>query len=68
MKKNQIIAKVKALNLPQSEYIVYGSCPLAAAGIRESNDIDLLVSRNVGIGLKLKGWKQITKGKMTNRM
>ncbi|HSX27301.1 MAG TPA: hypothetical protein VLG25_00815 [Patescibacteria group bacterium] len=61
MNKDQIISKVKALRLPQGEYIVFGSCPLALAGIRPSRDIDLLVSPALRETLRKAGWQQITK-------
>jgi hypothetical protein len=62
MTGKEIIAKVKDLNLPEGSYVVFGSCPLALAGIRESNDIDLLVNSAVSNRLKSAGWKQISKG------
>ncbi len=57
----EIIAKVKSLDLPKGTYVVFGSCPMALAGIRESNDIDLLVSPKLRKHLKKIGWKQIKK-------
>ena len=62
MKKEEILSKVKALNLPEKSYVVFGSCPLALAGLREANDIDLLVSDETFKLLKSCGWKQIQKG------
>lgn len=62
MKKEEIITKVKSLNLPKDSYVVFGSGPLAAAGIRETNDIDMLVSPEVFEQLKEKGWKELIKG------
>ena len=61
MTKEDIVKKVKALNLPERSYIVFGSCPLAVAGIREANDIDLLVSKDVFAKLKVAGWKELHK-------
>ena len=61
MKKEEIIGKVKALNLPKGSYIVFGSCPLAVAGIREANDIDLLVSEELFAKLKETGWQELRK-------
>jgi hypothetical protein len=57
-----IVSKVKQLNLTDGEYIIFGSCPLALAGIRNSKDIDLLVSESLLKSLALNGWKQIHKG------
>ena len=61
MTKEEIIAKVKTLNLPKDSYVVFGSCPLALAGIREANDIDLLVSKELLDKLKEAGWKELQK-------
>lgn len=63
MKKNDIIEKVKALHLPTGGYIVFGSCPMAAAGLREANDIDMLVNDKVLEDLRQAGWEQVDKGK-----
>ena len=52
-----IITKIKQLNLPLNEVIVVGSAILSVKGIRESNDIDLLVSESVFNELKKRGWK-----------
>lgn len=61
MQKEEIITKVKALNLPKNSYVVFGSCPLAIAGLREAKDIDLLVSRELFKKLKKMGWKELHK-------
>lgn len=61
MTKEEIIDKVKTLNLPKDSYVVFGSCPLAVAGIREANDIDLLVSENVFAKLRKTGWQELHK-------
>lgn len=62
MTKEEIISKVKTLQLTKGSYVVFGSCPLAVAGIRESNDIDMLVSPEVYESLKSGGWQQRDKG------
>ncbi|KKR31752.1 MAG: hypothetical protein UT65_C0018G0006 [Parcubacteria group bacterium GW2011_GWF2_39_8b] len=62
MTKEDIINKVKILDLPKGSYIVFGSCPLAVLGIREANDIDLLVSQEIYEKLKKDGWEEIDKG------
>lgn len=61
MKKHEIITKVKTLNLPKHTYVVFGSCPLAIAEIREANDIDLLVTEEIFMKLKKMGWRQLQK-------
>lgn len=62
MKKNEIIERVKDLKLSPDSYVVYGSCPMAVAGIREAGDIDMYVSSELLQKLKATGWKQIVKG------
>ena len=62
MTQEEIISKVKSLNLPNDSYVVFGSCPLAIAGIREANDIDLFVSPEVFAKLRKAGWQALHKG------
>ena len=62
MTKQEIIAKVTALNFPKGSYVVFGSGPLALHGVREANDIDLLVSKELFAELKKAGWQLIDKG------
>jgi len=59
---SEIIAKAKTLNLPEHSYIVFGSCPMAAAGLREANDIDMLVSDSAFRELSRRGWQELQKG------
>ena len=61
MTKSQILAKLKSLNLPTDAYVVFGSCPLAIAGLREAKDIDLLVSEALFTKLKQSGWTEFYK-------
>ena len=61
MTGDEIIAKVNEQNFPEGSYIIFGSCPMAILGIRESNDIDMLVSEELHKELKEKGWKKIIK-------
>lgn len=56
-----IISKVKQLNLPKGSYVVFGSCPLAIAGIRDAEDIDLVVSKEVLKKLRDAGWEELYK-------
>ncbi|HUZ93053.1 MAG TPA: hypothetical protein VNG29_03610 [Candidatus Paceibacterota bacterium] len=61
MKKEEIISKLKKLNFPENSYIVFGSCPLAVAGIRDAQDIDLFVSKEMALQLRDSGWREIAK-------
>jgi len=62
MTAQEIIAKVKQLQWPSDSYVVFGSCPLALAGLRESQDIDLFVTPELYAQLHQAGWEQIDKG------
>jgi hypothetical protein len=62
MKLADILTQMKSINLPKGSYIVFGSGPMAALGIRDVGDIDLLVSEELYAELQKAGWKQITKG------
>ena len=53
-----IFQKVKSLNLPSGEYIVFGSGPLQAHGIRETRDVDILVLSELYEKLKQEGWEE----------
>lgn len=66
MTKEEIISKVKSLNLPKASYVVFGSCPMAIAGIREANDIDLFVSPDAFARLRDEGWQVRHKGSNDN--
>jgi hypothetical protein len=61
MNKEEIVSKVKALGLPEGSYIVFGSCPLAALGLREANDIDMVVSPECHAMLRARGWQERVK-------
>jgi len=62
MHKNAIIKQVRLLDLPSGSYVVYGSAPLAVAGLREASDIDLLISEELFETLKNQGWNEVDKG------
>lgn len=42
-----IFKKLAELNLPLGEYVLVGSGPLAARGLREANDLDIVVSHKL---------------------
>lgn len=50
--------KIAGLNLPQNSYIVVGSGILGALGIRESNDIDLIVTEQAYRYVETLGWEK----------
>lgn len=53
-----IFRAVKALDLPFGQYVVFGSGPLAAHGIRPTNDVDLFVTTTLYEKLKAEGWEE----------
>lgn len=53
-----IFEQVKSLNLPLGEYAVVGSGVMAAHGIRDYKDIDILVTSTLYEQLKSSGWKE----------
>lgn len=58
MTAQDIISAVKSLHLPDKSYVVFGSCPMALAGIRESSDIDMLITPDLFTDLLKRGWKK----------
>ena len=57
MKFEEIAKRTRELGLNVGEYALFGSVPLAAHGIRESQDIDMLVTHEVYQRLKGQGWE-----------
>lgn len=56
-----IIAAVESLSFPKDSYIVFGSCPMAAAGIRKAGDIDMVVSKELFELLRDQDWVELVK-------
>ena len=44
---NKQLSELKKLNLPVSEYAIFGSGPIAIQGIRDSRDMDIIVKENL---------------------
>lgn len=54
MKFEQLLEKLKRLNLPSEQYAIFGSGPMAVRDLKEANDIDLIVTQNYNmINLKV---------------
>jgi len=58
MKGPEIINQVKELELPPDQYTVVGSGSMAARGIREAADIDLVITQGLYDSLKDSGWAE----------
>jgi len=54
-----IFQKLKELNFPKGEYVVVGGA-MAAHGIREAHDLDILVTPNLYQSLLKQGFEQCT--------
>ncbi len=54
-----IFKKIKKLHFPLGQYIVIGSGPMAAHGIKNINDIDIVVTPELFERCKQEGWEQI---------
>jgi len=48
----KFLEELKELNLPDKEYAIFGSGPLAIRGIRQAEDLDIIVTK--GLYKKLK--------------
>jgi predicted house-cleaning noncanonical NTP pyrophosphatase (MazG superfamily) len=46
-KFQKLLANLKKLNLPDREYVIYGSSPLGARRIRDVHDLDVVVTDNL---------------------
>jgi hypothetical protein len=55
-----IFQNVEALHLPPNQYVVFGSGPLEAYGIRPTRDVDLFVTSVLYQELKVAGWEEKT--------
>ena len=44
MSVNDLLAELRQLNLPEGEYVVFGSGPMEIHGIRKAGDLDLLIT------------------------
>ena len=54
-----ILEDIKRLEFPQGQYIIVGSGPLVVRGIRETNDIDIVVSPELFEKCKQDWWEQL---------
>ncbi len=50
----RFIDELKKLNLPLGKYAIFGSGPLAIRGLRENNDIDIIVTDKLWLDLTKK--------------
>jgi hypothetical protein len=48
------VRELKALNLPKGKYAIFGSGPIAVRNIRDSHDVDIIVTADLWDELKQK--------------
>lgn len=52
--KPNYLNELEELNLPKDQYVIFGSGCLAARGIRENRDLDILIRLNLWVDLSKK--------------
>ncbi|WP_082132152.1 hypothetical protein [Luteimonas sp. FCS-9] len=58
MDKQEVIALIRSLQLPETQYVVVGGAALTIRGIRDTDDIDLVVTAELFELLSLSGWSE----------
>ena len=53
-----VIEEIKRLNFPSEKYVVFGGAALAARGLRETFDIDIVASDDLLAKCGAEGWKE----------
>jgi hypothetical protein len=61
MNRHDVTQELRALSLPAGEYVVVGGGVLAMRGIRDTEDIDLVVSERLFADLQAQGWRAKTR-------
>lgn len=57
----RFLDELKELNLPEKQYAIFGSGPMAVRGIRDVNDIDIVVKEDLWNNLRVQFPKSIYK-------
>ena len=58
MDRQEVIAKIHALELPSSEYVVVGGASMTIRGLRDTTDTDLVVTPELFDHLESLGWQK----------
>jgi hypothetical protein len=53
-----IVSRIKDLNLPMGQYVVFGSAVMEVHGIRPAKDIDIVIDQGLYQELKRRGWRR----------
>ena len=57
MNRHDVIRELRALSLPEDQYVVVGGGVLALLGLRDTEDIDLVVTEGLFNQLHEQGWR-----------
>jgi len=55
-----IFEEVRNLDFPDGQYVVVGSGPMAAHGLKEIQDVDIVVTSELFEKCKQEGWEQVS--------
>lgn len=58
MSRMNVFKEIRELNLPFGQYVVVGGAIMAAHGIKDTQDVDLVVTEDLFEKLKQRGWKE----------
>lgn len=58
MTKDEVATRIASLELPRGQYVVVGGAAMALRGIKETHDVDLVVTPQLFGLLRDSGWQQ----------
>lgn len=58
MNRHEILDEIRRLNLPVNAYVIVGGAAMAVRDIRETDDIDLVVTPSLFAALERSGWRR----------
>jgi hypothetical protein len=54
----QVVSGIRRLNLPHGEFVIVGGAAMAARAIRDTDDVDQVVTRSLFQKLQRAGWRR----------
>lgn len=58
MDRHRILSEIRRLNLPADAYVVVGGAAMAIRGLRQTEDVDLVVTPSLFAELEKSGWRR----------
>ena len=58
MDRNKLLSEIRGLNLPAGAYVVVGGAAMAIRGLRDTEDVDLVVTPPLFAELERSGWRR----------